>query len=492
MPDLLPTRVHRYLRAAAATLVCTLGLAACFPFQQSQGGGQTDFDPPRRVDPGDVAVIDGFTVEVVAEGLTFPTGIAIADDGTLYVTEAGYAYGEVFTTPRLLRLVPDGAPAVVATGANPPWNGVAWSDGSLYVAEGGVVEGGRVLRIDEDGRVRVLAEGLPSFGDHHTNGPLVVDGWVYVGQGVVTNSAVVGLDNHGFGWLPRFPDLHDVPCEDVRLAGDVFETSDPLRDRAVVRTSPFRPFGTVAEEGEIVPGAVPCSGAVLRVPIDGGAMELVAWGFRNPFGLARGPDGAIWVSDNMYDARGSRPVFGAGDLLWRLVPGAWYGWPDFHGERPLDAGDRYRPPGGRSPGTVLAEHPAAPPRPAAVMAVHSSSNGFDVSRSAAFGFVGDAFVAQFGDMAPAVGKVLAPPGFKVVRVDLETGVISDFLVNDAGAGPASFLGTAGIERPVAARFGPDGETLYVVDFGVMLVTEAGPVPVPGTGVVWRVRREASP
>ena len=56
--------------------------------------------------------------------------------------------------------------------------------------------------------------------------------------------------------------------------------------------------------------------------------------------------------------------------------------------------------------------------------MHSSSNGFDFSRSKAFGFEGEAFIAQFGDMAPEVGKVWSPVGFKVVRVDVATGVIS--------------------------------------------------------------------
>jgi glucose/arabinose dehydrogenase len=486
------SRARRCLAPVALALLLIAAAPGCFPFQASQGGGQTSFEPPRRVERADVAVVDGFVVTVIAQGLTFPTGVAIADDGTLFVTEGGYAYGEVFTIPRLLRLDADGGTSVVATGENPPWNGVAWAEGSLFVAEGGVLEGGRILRIEPDGEVRVLAEGLPSLGDHHTNGPLIEDGWVYFGQGVVTNSGVVGLDNHGFGWLERAPEVHDIPCEDVVLTGAAFETPDPLGRAEVVRTSAFQPFGVSAEEGEVAGGSVPCSGAVLRVPVAGGPIELVAWGFRNPFGLAQGPDGAIWVSDNMYDVRGSRPVFGAGDLLWRLIPGRWYGWPDFHGQQPLFTGDRYRPPGERTPERLLVDHPDTPPQPAAVLAVHSSSNGFDLARSERFGFVGDAFVAQFGDMAPGVGKVLAPAGFRVVRVDVERGVIEDFLVNRAGAGPASLVGGGGLERPVAARFDPDGEALYVVDFGVMLVTDAGPVPVPGTGVLWRVTREGAP
>ena len=138
---------------------------------------------------------------------------------------------------------------------------------------------------------------------------------------------------------------------------------------------------------------------------------------------------------------------------------------------------------------MLAEHPNEPPRPAALFGVHSSSNGLDFSRSAAFGHAGDAFVAQFGDMAPQVGKVLAPVGYQLVRVDVEEGVVYGFAENEAGKGPASKVGGGGFERPVSARFSPDGTALYVVDFGVMTMTEEGPHPRPGTGVLWKITRE---
>src|SRR5690606_24206741 len=75
---------------------------------------------------------------------------------------------------------------------------------------------------------------------------------------------------------------------------------------------------------------------------------------------------------------------------------------------------------------------------------------------------------------------------KVVRVDPDTGVVIDFMVNRDPSGPASYTGTAGLERPISAKFSPDGSELYVVDFGVMTMSEQGPAPRVGTGVVWRV------
>src|SRR3546814_15500209 len=70
----------------------------------------------------------------------------------------------------------------------------------------------------------------------------------------------------------------------------------------------------------VVGGQVPCTGAIMRVRPSGGPPELVAWGFRNPFGLAFSSDGRLYVTDNGFDERGSRPVFGTGDLMYVIEP----------------------------------------------------------------------------------------------------------------------------------------------------------------------------
>ena len=483
------------LAVALGSYVALSGLG-CYAQRPSGGGQQTRFSGSRRVASEDIAVPAGYRVDVVATGLTFPTGVTFDDAGHAYVLEAGYVYGEQWAAPRLLRVAESGATSVVASGEkNGPWNGVAFHRGAFYVAEGGELEGGRILRIDEGGAKKTLIDHLPSLGDHHTNGPAVgPDGALYFGQGVATNSAVVGEDNASFGWLARHPDFHDVPCRDVTLAGRNFETSNPLtpepRDRAV--TGAYLPFGTPSKPGQKIEGEVPCGGAVMKIPIAGGRPELVAWGFRNPFGLAFDGKGRLFVTDNGYDDRGSRPVWGSGDLLWLVHEGSWYGWPDYSGDEPLTR-KAFDPPTHEKPEPLLAPEPGRPPKPVAILPVHASANGLDFSRSAAFGHVGQAFVALFGDMTPGVGKLLAPVGFKVVRVDVETGVIDDFMVNRGRLnGPASKFGGRGIERPVAVRFDPSGRSLYVVDFGVMTAVGGKPAAVQGTGVLWRIVREATP
>ncbi len=479
------------MRKSFIAIGCSLLLASCYALRPSSGGGQTDYSSPRRTDAGDIAVTPEYAVALVASGFTFPTAVAVDESNRVYVVEAGYSYGEVFTTPRLLRVEGDGRTTVIAESDSGPWTGAVFHDGAFYLADGS--HRGRILRIELDGSQRTLVEGLPSKGDHHTNGPAVgPDGKIYFGQGTATNSGIVGPDNADFGWLHRHPDFHDVPCTDVKLAGNNYRTHNPLVENgAPVETGAFLPFGTPSRVGQLVRGSVPCSGAVMRVAPEGGEIELVAWGFRNPFGLAFSPDGRLYVSDNGYDNRGSRPVFGAADYLWQVSEGAWYGWPDYEGGRRVNE-HRYKPPGPAAstpPMPLLAEAPGKPETPLARLGVHSSSNGLAISSNADFGFRGHVFIAQFGDMAPGVGKVLSPVGFKVVRVDPTDGTIHDFAVNRGDKdGPASLLGTGGFERPVDVTFSPDGRTLYVMDFGVMLMEGKTPRPQQGTGALWRITR----
>jgi len=489
-------------------LLLVLPVAGCFRVSPPDGGSQAQFEGPRTFNAADIALPSSYRIELVASGLTFPTGVTFDADGIPHVTESGYSYGEVWDTPRLLRIDRQDRQTVIAVGENNgPWTGVTYLEGSFYIAEGGTHRGGRVLRVERDGNIRPLLSDLPSFGDHHVNGPVIgPDGQLYFGIGTFTNSGVVGEDNYRYGWLQRHPSAHDTPCRDVTLRGINFTSMNPFTPRAddEAVTGAFVPFGTVTRQGQVIAGRLPCNGAILKMPISGGTPQLVAWGFRNPFGLAFSPDKQLYVTDNSYDDRGSRPVHGTGDLLWLVQAGTWYGWPDFHGLLRLDHHDHFIPPGKPQPPVLLAQHPNQPPKPIAVLGVHSSSNMFDFSRSPFFGHVGEAFIAQFGDLSPTAGKVLAPVGFKVVRVNVENGIVEDFAVNRGRVnGPASKIGGGGLERPIAARFSPDGSALYLVDFGVMTVGQGGKVRLPwatnkpsseprrGTGALWKITRSST-
>ncbi len=466
-------------------------LYSCYRILPSKGGGQiSDVSAQRNLNPADVLLPKDYKIEVVARGLTFPTAVAFDDHGSPYVIEAGYAYGEIFLPPKLFKIEPNGALSLVYQGEkNGPWNGITFHEGFFYIAEGGELEGGKILKVSTDGIVETLVEGLPGLGDHHTNGPVIKEGYIYFGQGTATNSGVVGEDNANFGWLKRFPDFHDIPCEDITVNAvnsetNNFLTQDP-NDKAV--TGPYSAFNTPVTQDQVIKGAVPCTGAVMRIPLGGGDLEVVAWGFRNPYGMALAPNNEMYITNNSYDVRGSRPVWGTGDLLYKLEEGAWYGWPDYNGKLPLKVA---HVPGESDPQPLLAKDPGTPPAPVATFGVHSSSNGISFSHNENFGFTGQAFVAQFGDMAPAVGKVLSPVGFKVVRVNVESGIVGDFAINSTSkSGPASLLKTGGLERPVSVKFNPSGDALYIVDFGILSMNEDGPKPLTETGVVWKVTKQ---
>ncbi|HTW94359.1 MAG TPA: hypothetical protein VMD30_06185, partial [Tepidisphaeraceae bacterium] len=277
---------------------------------------------------------------------------------------------------------------------------------------------------------------------------------------------------------------HDIPARDVTLAGENIGSGSAV-------TGAFSAYGTPTAPGQVIAGQVPATGAIMKISANGGDVSLVAWGLRDPFGLAFSADGRLFATERSYEIRGSRPVSGSADLLWAIEPDVWYGWPDFCGDESLIWTDKYAAPGQPAPQPLLKSDPNTPPIPAAWLPVHGDVGGLDFSRSPLFGHVGEAFIAEFGDVAPLDGHVLGPVGFQVIRVDLATGVIHVFAANKgAGNGPASKLGTAGLERPIAVRFDPSGTILYVLDFGVVTVGDHLN-PVAQSGVLWKITREGN-
>jgi glucose/arabinose dehydrogenase len=481
--------MKRYL-----VLFCiALALMGCYRMRSSQGGGQLNSVAKRQVSPADILLSPGFKIELLHEGLDFPSAVAFDDNGTLYAVETGYAYGEVWREPKLIRLDANGTKTEVAKGSkNGPWTGLIFYNGSFYVSEGGQSEGGKILKISPQGEIKTLVDNLPSMGDHHTNTLVVKDNYIYFGQGTATNSGIVGPDNADFGWLKRKKDFHDIPCRDIVVTGQNYESENILTDdpNDKILTGAYSPFGTKTTAGQTIEGSIPCSGAILRIPIDGGNVEVVSWGLRNPYGIAISPSGRLFTTENGFDDRGSRPVWGAGDVLWEVKEGMWYGWPDFAEGKPIKDDEEFKAPSEKRVKPLIQTMPNNPPKPVAVFGVHASANGFDFSKSDQFGYVGEAFVAEFGDMAPNVGKVLKPVGFKIVRVNVENGVIRDFAVNKGKRnGPASWLKTGGLERPLTVKFDPTGKALYVVDFGVLTMTKEGPKPQDNTGVIWKITKK---
>lgn len=428
----------------------------------------------RKIDPADIAVPQGFKTEVFASGLTTPINITPTDNGEMLVADAGVADGN----GKVLKLV-NGSFVTIADGFRPPLTGITYFRGNIYVAHRGSIT---MIRPD-GGKVDILS-GLPSWGDHHNNrvvfGP---DGKMYFGQGTATNSGVVGEDN---GWVSDYPFFHDYPGCGIKLKGFNFITQNFQSEAAsdMVCTGAYQPFGVPGRPGEMVRGITRASGSILRANPDGSCLELVAWGLRNPFRIRFDSAGRLFAANHGMDVRGSRPVANSPDEFQLIRYGAWYGWPDYTGGKPVTLPE-FKPEGRPQPEFLLAEHPMRPPVPLASFAPHSAIMGFDFNRSTVFGPSGNAFIAEYGSEAPETtgGVPLPGVGHRVSMIDMSTGSISTFAINRSGFA-ASYTGGGGFERPIDVLFSDDDE-MYVADFGLTQEEEGF---ISGTGVIWKITR----
>jgi len=451
-------------------------------------------DVPRIPSPNPAAaeVPAGYRAEIVASGLTCPSSIEFDDEGILYVAEAGYALGDQSAPARVMRIQPDGRIELVADQLNPPVTDLLWYKGRLYISHRGkvsVLAGNRVVDI---------VTGLPSQGDFQNNqlsaGP---DGKLYLGQGTASNSGVVGADNFAYGWLGRHPAVHDLSARPVELRETTFLSLNPFRftrssEKNTVETGPFQPFGKSG--GTRVQATPKANGTILRFNPDGSEIEMYAWGLRNPFGVNWGPDGILYASEDSYDERGSRPIANAPDAIWQIKREAWYGFPDYAAGIPV-TDPRFRPASGGAVDFILKWHPRQVEQPLVRLPPHSGVAKIDFSRSSQFGFEGQMFVAEVGDLQPITGRGKGHPGFQVCRVDPLTGDSATFFRTrpDALGTPGmEYVNTAGPKRPVDVRFSREGDALYVADLGSMMVgTGATPMahPFASSGVIWRISRD---
>src|SRR5690606_10877357 len=125
--------------------------------------------------------------DAVATGFDFPTSLAFAPDGRCFVGEGGLRFGGARAGARVWEVRPHGARRLVADGFPAPLTGLAWHDDGLVVSALGAIH-----RLEPDGTRRVIVDGLPAGGNYHTNVVAAgADGWLYFGQGAMTNAGVV-------------------------------------------------------------------------------------------------------------------------------------------------------------------------------------------------------------------------------------------------------------------------------------------------------------
>lgn len=190
----------RRWRLALAGLVVFGG-----PFIVAGGVAAQEGTPEAGGPPGPPAPPAG--CEVVAEGLINPRMIAIAEDGTLYVTEAGAGGDETLTPPddeAAEEVIGTPGAEVVEEGTPPPGE----DEGPPEGEEGPPPtrgDTGQVTVVSPDGTQSVLATGLASYG--FGTGPVgitLANGLIYVAVGgaapsigiesLPTENSVVSID----------------------------------------------------------------------------------------------------------------------------------------------------------------------------------------------------------------------------------------------------------------------------------------------------------
>lgn len=460
-----------------------------------------------NIDPDDIEVPPGYTVEAVVAGLSFPVCLEFGEDGELYIGEGGSTWPtRPAGRPRILRLDPSGHLETFAEMDLAGPRAMAVRSGRLYVSS----KGGYFTRVQyfdlADRSKTVLFDRIPNGGWHEPGGPVIGphDGLLYFAQGSVAQNGVI-LPAGFTVDLAKHPHAKDVPGQDVVLTGNNIKTRDPTKPFPYqAETGAFKPFGEPARKGEVVKGELWCSTGVWRSTLDGQDPELIAWGIRNPFGLAFDEDGELYISDNDYEEKGERAVGQDPDRIWRgrnartphglVTEPEWFGYPDIAGDGLPVWDDAHRPTRGVRAEPLLEKHPKWAGPAAWLGQPHTGLGKLEVCRTDEFGpdRRGKVFLCCFGTYAPlnSPRPEQLNNGFSVAQIDVAAGRTDEIFMRNRHPGPASVRpGSGGLERPVDCKFSPDGRSLYVLDFGVNAVDQTKVVAYAHTGVLWRITRD---
>ncbi len=261
-----PPAGHRQPRATPSAVAATAAVPASPPTPPPATPA------PALSDPGPFS----YDLSTVASGLKVPWALAFAPDGGLWFTERGgqvrvFRNGSLIPAPALTLSV------VSRPGCEGGLLGLDLRGGAAYLyytRQGGTGLANRVSRFTVSGDrlvdERVLLDGIPAGDCYHDGGRLKVgpDGLLYftTGEGYVAARA-----------------------------------TDP---------------------GNL-------SGKVMRMNVDGSGLEMFAWGFRNPQGLAWDPAGRLYVSNN--GPTGDLGLCCHDEVDAVLQARSFFGWPAWAG-----------------------------------------------------------------------------------------------------------------------------------------------------------------
>jgi len=356
----------------------------------------------------------GFSVDLLASGLSVPRAIRTVPNGDVFVAESGS--GRVLAmrvdgkspAPVRPQVFAAGLPGVYGIAFYPPGPEPRW----VYAATPGSVVRFpyRSGDLSASGPAEVVVPNLPAGGAHWTRDlAFSEDGTtLFVSVGSATNDA-----------------------DGLRSTAARFVGLDEERDRA----------------------------DVLAFDPDGGSRRVYATGLRNCSGLTVEPEsGALWCVVNERDGLGDDlPP----DYATRVEEGAFYGWPWFYigaHEDPRHKGER----------PDLAAHVRLPE---VLFQPHSAPLGIAFYQGGQFppDYKGDAFVAFHGSWNRAKRT-----GYKVVRLVMKdgraAGEYEDFLTGFVSADGGVW------GRPVGVAVTKDGALLVTDDAGgaIWRVTYRGP------------------
>jgi hypothetical protein len=475
-----------------------------------------------------------FVLKLLVDGLNGPTAMAVDDDGNILIAESGMDGSE----PHIFGYRPDGSyfniypykrnVSFFPTGfvMYGPIGGMIAHNGKIKVSHRDRNGKGIITTLDYDGNHSTVIADLPAQGDYGITDLAInpTNGRLFFSIGTATNSGVVGADNWDEGWLKRYPDVHDQLYSPppgfsqiiYKILGYRFDSPNPraglFGGADIARTGPFQPF-TISNQARI-PGVTKPNGAIYSIPEDGGEWRIEAHGIHNPRGLAFNKYNLYMTNDGM-QLRGTRPVLNDPDSLLLVGTNVWYGWPDYttHGHSVSEP--EFQPPeelllqSGYSDISFLIDHETSQlhafggSKPDDFIAARfptlsgASKFSFAPETGPFKNFADNAIVTLDGDQAPfatsGVTNFRGPVGHKVVRVDMDTKQIRDFIHNTADV-PASMqaFGTLALERPTDVKFRPDGGALYILDFGRMENKTGIPRFYSGTGKLFILVPEEKP
>jgi hypothetical protein len=460
----------------------------------------------RVIDRAVVEYPSGFVLKLIVTGLNCPSCLAIDDDGNILIAESGADGSE----PHIFGYHPDGTyfniypykrnVSFYPTGfvLYGPVGGMAATGGKIFVSHRDHDGQGVITALGYQGEHSTVIAGLPARGDYGVTDLAInpTNGRLFFGVGTATNSGVVGVDNWDEGWLKRYPDVLDElysppPGSNeivYKLNGYRFDSPNPraglFGGSDIARTGPFQPF-TVSNQTRIY-GTTKPNGAVYSIPPDGGEWRVEAFGIHNPRGLAFNKYNLYMTNDGM-QLRGTRPVMWDPDSLLQVQTDVFYGWPDYTTDGHPVSDPDYQPPAslllpsGYSDLSFLIDHETSQlhafgGRPELFLAgrfptlAGASKFSFAPDTGPFKEYADNAIVTLFGDQAPFVTgnykNFHGPVGHKIVRVDMDTKQVRDFIRNTAGV-PASMqnFGAIALERPIDVKFRPDHNAMYILDFG---------------------------